>query len=201
MVSVNTAPLRRPPTASPITVTTGSRALRRPWRNMTGRVHPLGVGGTDVVLAEHLEQAGARHARDDRHWNGGERDRGQDQVSGGVDEQVELARYEAIDGVHVGQERKDRVGHPAQILQSPCLLDSLELKAWCQAPDGGSANGVPSGSPQTYRPGAGLEQRPGSIRRGCRTPWSRRPPRSCVDRQRRCPAGPPPRSPRTGRRW
>ena len=40
----------------------------------------LGARGADVVLAHHVEHAGARHARDQRDVDDRERDRGQDQA-------------------------------------------------------------------------------------------------------------------------
>ena len=43
--------------------------------------HALGVGGADVVLAEHLEHARAHHARGEGHLDEAERDRGQDHVA------------------------------------------------------------------------------------------------------------------------
>ena len=75
-----------------MTVTTGSSALRIPWRTTTEPLREaLGPRRPDVVEAEHLEQARAGHAGDDRQRDRAERDGRQDEVPDGVDERRPLA--------------------------------------------------------------------------------------------------------------
>ena len=59
-ISVTTAPPMRMAVVMPITVTTGTSALRKAWHvGHHPRGEALGAGGADVVLLQHLEHAGA----------------------------------------------------------------------------------------------------------------------------------------------
>ena len=81
MVSVRMAPVNSTPTCSPITVTTGISALRNAWIAITRkRRQPLGAGGADVILAQHLQHGRPRHAGDDGERHGAEHDRRQDEM-------------------------------------------------------------------------------------------------------------------------
>ena len=60
--SMITAPPIRIGNCRPIRVTTGMRAFLRAWRTITTCLfEPLGPGGADVVLPQHLQRHGAHH--------------------------------------------------------------------------------------------------------------------------------------------
>lgn len=58
----------------------GTAAFGSAWRTSTCKGRETArIGGADIVLAEHFKQAGARHAREQRDINDGQRERGQDE--------------------------------------------------------------------------------------------------------------------------
>ena len=80
-VSVTTTPPISSATPMPMIVTIGIAAFFSAWPISTLSLRqPLGVGGADVVLRQHVEHAGAGHARDQRDVDHAERDARQDQM-------------------------------------------------------------------------------------------------------------------------
>ena len=81
-LSVTTAPPIRSAMPMPMMVTIGIAAFFSAWTNsMLALAEALGARGADVVLLQHVEHAGARHARDQRDVDAAERDARQDQVA------------------------------------------------------------------------------------------------------------------------
>ena len=81
----------------PIVVTIGTAAFFSAWCSSRRWLPtPLRPRGADVVLAQHLEHGGARHARDQRHVDEPAGERRQDQVP---DERAE-ALGEAVEALH-----------------------------------------------------------------------------------------------------
>ena len=75
-----TVPVSRLANCRPITVSTGTIALRSTWRHSTrARRQALGARGADEVLAQHVEHRRARDAREDRRLHDRERERRQHQ--------------------------------------------------------------------------------------------------------------------------
>src|SRR4029077_14771051 len=68
----------------------------------------LGARGPHVVLAEDLEHARARHARDHRRREVAEGERGQHQMKKAAAESLEVAREQAVDDVEASSERRRR---------------------------------------------------------------------------------------------
>ena len=76
--SVTTTPPISSATPRPMIVTIGTAALGNAWRTSTcSGVRFARIGGADVVLAQHLEHAGARHTRDQRDIDNRKRQRRQ----------------------------------------------------------------------------------------------------------------------------
>jgi hypothetical protein len=96
----------------------------------------LGAGRSDVVLAHDLEQAGAGHARNDRHRDRAQRDRRQDQVPQRIEEQVELEREQPVDRVHVRQEVQPDAERALDALQPVHLRDAVEPEPGAEPPGG-----------------------------------------------------------------
>ena len=115
MVSVKMAPLSRPPSESPMIVTTGSRALRMAWRKTTVRSLRPFAGRAHVVETHHFEEARASHAGDDRHRHRSQDDGRQNHVPGCVaTASFILSVKQPVDQVHLRQEIEDGTGRPAQ---------------------------------------------------------------------------------------
>ena len=102
-----------------MTVTTGSRPLRRAWRRTTSSsLKPLRPGGADVVVAEHVDQARAGHPGDDRQRDRADGDRREDQVLGGVDDDLPVPLQQPVEHLEVG----DEVEH-AVLAEAPLLVE------------------------------------------------------------------------------
>ncbi len=87
---------------SPMTVTTGSSALRSSVTEHDGALlEALRAGRPDVVQTEDLEQARAGHPGDDRQRDGADGDGRQDEVPDGVDQGAPLAGDQGVEDVHV----------------------------------------------------------------------------------------------------
>ena len=92
--SVTTTPPISSATPRPMTVTIGTAALGSAWRSSTwSSAAALGARGADVVLAQHLEHAGARDARDQRDVDHRQRERRQDQPLQTAAEALATARW------------------------------------------------------------------------------------------------------------
>jgi hypothetical protein len=61
------------------------------------RTQALGARGADIVVAQHLQHRGTRHAGDDRQGDRAEHDRGQDQMAERRDEGALLIREQRVD--------------------------------------------------------------------------------------------------------
>ena len=103
MYSVSTAPPISPPTCRPMMVITGiKRVAQRMQADDAPRRQALGARRAHIILVEHLEHRGARHARDDRERNGAEHDGGQGEMAQGRPEGALLIRQQRIDQHEAG---------------------------------------------------------------------------------------------------
>ncbi len=82
IVSVMIVPVRTAPNCRPMIVTTGIRLLRSAWRTtVAGPREAARARGDNVQLAQLVDEARARHARQNRRERRAERDRRQHQVA------------------------------------------------------------------------------------------------------------------------
>ena len=104
-LSVTTTPEISSAKPVPITVMTGTAALRSAWRNSTRDLaDALGARGADIVLAEHVQHRRARHARDQRDIDEGQRAGRQDDA---LEERPEAGR-DALEALHRQPAQVDR---------------------------------------------------------------------------------------------
>ena len=84
-LSTTTTPRMKMPMSMPIMAMIGRMALGSAWPSSTRRRRqPLGAGGADIVLAQHVDHRGAHHARIPAGAEDAEGERRQDQMGEGA---------------------------------------------------------------------------------------------------------------------
>ena len=97
-------------------------------------LQPLGPGGADVILAQHLQHGGAGHARDHRQRDRSERDGRQDQMAEGRGEGALLVGEQRVDGHESGDAVEIIVQRDAPGDRRPAEIEG-EGEDQHQAPD------------------------------------------------------------------
>ena len=81
-------------------VTSGSMALRmRMLEHDTALFNAFGARGADIIETQHVQQIRASNARNDRHRDRAERDRGQDQMLERIAKHLPVAGDQRIEQV------------------------------------------------------------------------------------------------------